>query len=81
MGHWAGVASEDFEMEAWSTGQLAAEDEDCARFAKEVWSTGQEAAAEGVSGGCCFANAEWSTGQRVDADDDGLATDGCWVED
>lgn len=55
-------------------GQLAAEDEDCARFAKEVWSTGQEAEAEGVSGGCCF---DWSTGQRVDADEG----PGCGVED
>jgi hypothetical protein len=56
-------------------GQLAAEDEDSARFAKEVWSTGQEPGAAGVSGGCCF---EWSTGQRVDVDDD---APGCWVED
>ena len=62
-------------------GQLAEEDEDCARFAKEAWSTGQEAGAEGVSGGCCFANAEWSTGQRVSVDDDGPGTDSCWVED
>lgn len=31
-------------------GQLAAEDEDCTRFAKDLWSTGQEAGAEGVSG-------------------------------
>lgn len=59
-------------------GQLAAEDEDCADFAKEVWSTGHEAGAEEVSGGCCF---EWSTGQRVDVDDDGPDTIGCWVED
>ena len=77
-GHCAEPVDEDFEMEAWSTGQLATEDGDCVRFDNEVWSTGHEAGAEGGSGGCCFAIAEWSTGQRVDG---GLGKDGCGVED
>ena len=68
-------------MEVWSTGQLVAWDEGCAPFAKDVWSIGHEAGTEGAFGGCCFANAEWSTGQLVDEDDDGIGTDGCWVED
>jgi hypothetical protein len=34
-GHWAGGAYADFDEDAWSTGQLAAEDEDGALFARE----------------------------------------------
>jgi hypothetical protein len=34
-GHWVGGADADFDEDAWSTGQLAAEDEDGALFARE----------------------------------------------